>query len=54
LGNLLGAIQNYVGLQQDYDCIYSIVDIHALTTVETTVDLKQNCLEMALDWLLQE
>ena len=51
LGNLLGAIQNYVGLQQDYDCIYSIVDIHALTTVETTVDLKQNCLEMALDWL---
>ena len=51
LGNLLGAIQNYVELQSDYNCIYSIVDIHALTTVETTVALKQNCMEMALDWL---
>ncbi|MBP8964536.1 MAG: tryptophan--tRNA ligase [Flexilinea sp.] len=51
LGNYLGAIQNYVELQKSYECIYSIVDIHALTTVETTKDLKQNCLEMALDWL---
>lgn len=51
LGNYLGAIQNYVAMQQDYKCIYSIVDVHALTTVETTKDLKQNCLEMALDWL---
>ncbi len=51
LGNYLGAIQNYVALQKDYDCIYSIVDLHALTTVETTINLKQNTLEMALDWL---
>ena len=51
LGNYLGAIKNYVALQEDYDCIYCIVDIHALTTVETTADLKQNTYEMALDWL---
>ena len=51
LGNYLGAIQNYVALQDDYDCIYCIVDIHALTTVETTENLKQNTTEMALDWL---
>ena len=51
LGNYLGAIQNYVALQQDYDCVYCIVDVHALTTVETTRDLKQNTLEMAMDWL---
>ena len=51
LGNLLGAIQNYVELQKSYECVYSIVDIHALTTVETTRDLTLNCLEMALDWL---
>ena len=51
LGNYLGAIQNYVGLQQDYDCIYCIVDVHALTTVETTQDLKQNTFEMTVDWL---
>ena len=51
LGNYLGAIQNYVALQDDYDCVYCVVDVHALTTVETTQDLKQNTTEMVLDWL---
>jgi tryptophanyl-tRNA synthetase len=51
LGNYLGAIRNYVALQDEYDCIYCIVDLHALTTVETTEDLRQNAYEMALDWL---
>lgn len=51
LGNYLGAIQNYVALQKDYECIYCIVDIHALTTLETTRDLVNNTFEMALDWL---
>jgi tryptophanyl-tRNA synthetase len=51
LGNYLGAIKNYIALQDEYDCVYCIVDIHALTTVETTQDLRQNTYEMALDWL---
>jgi tryptophanyl-tRNA synthetase len=51
LGNYLGAIRNYVALQDEYDCIYCIVDLHALTTIETTEDLRQNSYEMALDWL---
>ena len=51
LGNYLGAIQNYVALQDDYECVYCIVDIHALTTVEDTFNLRQNTYEMALDWL---
>jgi tryptophanyl-tRNA synthetase len=51
LGNYLGAIQNYVALQDDYECLYCIVDVHALTTVETTQELQQNTLEMAIDWL---
>lgn len=51
LGNYLGAIKNYIKLQEDYDCIYCIVDLHALTTLETTKDLRQNTFEMALDWL---
>lgn len=51
LGNYLGAIKNYVALQDDYECIYSIVDLHALTTVEETANLRQNTYEMALDWL---
>jgi tryptophanyl-tRNA synthetase len=51
LGNYLGAIKNYVALQDDYECVYCIVDIHALTTVETTEDLVNNTYDMALDWL---
>jgi tryptophanyl-tRNA synthetase len=51
LGNYLGAIKNYVALQDEYDCVYCIVDIHALTTVDTTEDLRQNTYEMALDFL---
>lgn len=51
LGNYLGAIQNYVALQADYECVYCIVDLHALTTVEDTQNLQQNTQEMALDWL---
>ena len=51
LGNYLGAVQNYVALQDEYECVYCIVDIHALTTVDTTENLRQNTYEMALDWL---
>ncbi len=51
LGNYLGAIQNYVALQGDYECLYCIVDLHALTTLEQTEDLKAYTREMVLDWL---
>ena len=51
LGNYLGAIKNYVALQQDYECVYCIVDLHALTTLEETGNLKQNIHDMALDML---
>jgi tryptophanyl-tRNA synthetase len=51
LGNYLGAIKNYVALQENYDCIYCVVDLHALTTLDTTQDLVSNTYDMALDWL---
>jgi tryptophanyl-tRNA synthetase len=51
LGNYLGAIRNYVALQEEYDCVYCIVDIHALTTMESTLNLRENTYEMTLDWL---
>ena len=51
LGNYFGAIQNYIALQDEYDCVYCVVDVHALTTVDTTQDLIPNTYEMALDWL---
>src|SRR3990170_7925954 len=51
LGNYLGAIQNYVRLQDEFECVYCIVDLHALTTLEETHLLRGNVQEMALDWL---
>jgi tryptophanyl-tRNA synthetase len=51
LGNYLGAILNYVKLQEEYECVYCIVDIHALTTLSDTGKLQYNIREMLLDWL---
>jgi tryptophanyl-tRNA synthetase len=51
LGNYLGAIRNYVALQDEYDCVYCVVDLHALTTLEDTHRLREWTAEMVLDWL---
>lgn len=51
LGNYLGAIRNYVALQDDYDCVYCVVDLHALTTLQDTDKLREWTYEMVLDWL---
>ena len=51
IGNYLGTIQNCISLQDDYDCIYCVVDIHALTTLESTEMLQEDIYEMVLDWL---
>ncbi len=54
IGNYLGAIQNYVSLQDEFECIYCIVDIHALTSLEgkeAVSTLQPNIQEMILDWL---
>lgn len=51
IGNYIGAIQNYVALQEEYECVYCIVDIHALTSLDETGKLQENISEMMLDWL---
>jgi tryptophanyl-tRNA synthetase len=51
LGNYLGAVLNYVKLQAEYECVYCIVDLHALTTLTETKDLQKNINDMALDLL---
>jgi len=51
IGNYLGAVKNYVALQDDYDCVYCIVDLHALTTLEETGKLQDNIREALLDLL---
>jgi len=51
LGNYLGAIKNYVALQKEYECVYCVVDLHALTTLRDTSQLKAWTYDMVLDWL---
>ena len=52
LGNYVGALDNWVKMQDNYDCFFFIADWHALTTdYAETSGIKQNSLEVALDWL---
>ena len=52
LGNLVGALSNWVGLQDIYDCFYFIADLHALTTgYAETGKLKENILDVGMDML---
>ena len=53
LGNYLGALQNWVALQEEYRCIYCAVDVHALTDMQgqATREIQPNIREMVLDWL---
>ena len=52
LGHYLGVIQNWVNLQDKYDCFFFVADWHALTTkYDKTEDLRQNILDVVMDWL---
>lgn len=52
LGNYVGALQNWVGMQDTYECFFCVVDWHALTTdYADTSHTKENSLEVAFDWL---
>ncbi len=46
LGNYLGAIKNWVKMQDDFDCIYCIVDLHAITVPQDPAELKANTREV--------
>src|SRR5437868_7882481 len=52
LGNYVGALANWVRLQDDYECFFFIADWHALTSdYADTSKVKQNTLDVALDYL---
>jgi len=51
IGNYLGAVQNWVKLQQQHDCLFSVVDLHAITQAYDTATLSQRTLEMAIGLL---
>ena len=47
LGNYFGAIVNWLDLQKEYDCLFSIVDLHALTVFQKPEELRRNILDLA-------
>ena len=52
LGHYLGVIDNWVKLQDEYDCYFSVADWHALTTkYDKTETLKQDVIDVVMDWL---
>lgn len=47
LGNYLGAIRNFVALQQSHECLYCVVDLHAITVFQDPAELAANTREVA-------
>ncbi len=51
LGNYLGALRNWVALQDRYDCTFFVADYHSLTTVTDPATIRPAIAEMVMDWL---
>ena len=51
LGNYLGALKNFVSLQKEMDCIYCVVDLHAITVFQKPNDLRENVFETLASFL---
>ncbi len=46
LGNYIGAIKNWEALQDEYECIYAVADLHSLTVRQTPADLRKNSIQL--------
>ncbi|MEI7512015.1 MAG: tryptophan--tRNA ligase [Candidatus Uhrbacteria bacterium] len=51
LGNYIGAIKQWVDIQKDHRCLFSIVDLHAITVSQDPKELRQNTLDIAATYL---
>jgi len=51
LGNYIGALRNFTLLQDEYNCIYCVVDMHAITVRQNPADLRRRCLELAATYI---
>ena len=51
LGNYLGALKNFVSLQKSKNCLYCVVDLHAITTFQKPKELNSNILETTAGFL---
>lgn len=51
LGNYLGAIRNWVDLQDEYDCVFALADLHAITVRQKPADLRKNTYEVLAQYI---
>lgn len=51
LGNYLGALKNWTKLQDEYDCLYCIVDMHAITVRQDPVKLRKQAKDLLVQYL---
>jgi len=51
LGNYLGALKNWVNLQNDYNCIFSVVDLHSITVRQESAALRKRCMDFLTQYL---
>ena len=46
LGNYLGAVKNWVAMQETHDCVYCAVDLHAITVRQQRAELRRNTIDL--------
>jgi tryptophanyl-tRNA synthetase len=51
LGNYLGALKNWVELQKDYNCLFSVVDLHSITVRQDPVQLRKRSVDFLVQYL---
>ena len=51
IGHLVGTLQTWAALQDTRECFFLVADLHVLTTSETAARIRENTIEMVLDWL---
>ncbi len=51
LGNYVGALKNWVDLQRDYHCLFSVVDMHSITVRQDPVALRKRCMDFLTQYL---
>lgn len=51
LGNYLGALKNWIQLQEEYDCMYSVMNMHAITVRQEPAELRKRSLEVLMQYM---
>ena len=51
LGNYIGAVKNWVSLQEEYDCIFSVVDMHSITVRQDPKELRKRCMQFLCQYI---